>query len=337
MKNFNEDETKKIIDMYLETKDIEKMMDVFDCDEHDLRIVLKDNQVDRKYNSFSDELYERIIQLYKDENKKQKDICYDTVISSTCINKIVDREGIPRKGYSISNRKYSRNSHYFDIIDTPNKAYILGLLYADGCNHYDSTRPYVITLSLQESDKLILDKIKDELQYEGPVRFVNLHDKNPNYKNQYVLVINDRHMSDTLKKCGVVKAKSLTLKFPDFLPNELLRHFCRGYFDGDGNIYYYIKNNKCATQTVGTLDVCQKFSEILYEIDCRNSIKHPKQCGNNTFIVQTSGNKSSYKFLSWMYKDAELKLDRKYQQYLDFCKLYPKSHINLNQSNELIK
>jgi len=335
MKTFSEDEIKNIIDMYLQTEDIEKMMEEFNSNEHDLRIVLKNNQIDRKYNTFSKELNNRVIKLYKDENKKQKDICYDTVVSATGVNNIIDREGIPRKGYTISNRKYQRNSHYFDVIDTPNKAYILGLLYADGCNHYDSVRPHIITLSLQESDKAILDKIKNELEYEGPLRFIPLNNKNNNHKNQYALVINDPYMSDVLKELGLIKAKSLKLKFPEFLPEELIRHFCRGYFDGDGNIYYYQKYNKCSTQTVGTLDMCEHLSKILNSMDCKNNIKHPKQCGDNTFIIQTSGNKSSYQFLSWMYEDAEMKLDRKYQYYINFCKSYAKSHINLTQNNDL--
>lgn len=338
MRKFTKKEQSKIIKMYLDTEDIDKIMKEFNSEERPLRLVLKENQIDRYYyNRFSEELYARIIKLYSIEDKKIVEISNDLIISESVIRKHIDRNNIPRKGSTIGNRKYARNSHYFDSIDTPNKAYILGLLYADGCNYYDKGKSCAVTISLQEGDKAILEKIKEELEYEGVIRFSSLHEKNFNYKNQYVLTINDSYMSLQLKKLGVVRAKSLKVKFPNFLPDNLLRHFIRGYFDGDGNIYYYQKKNKCSTQTVGTLDFCQKISQILNSMGIKNNIKHPKQCSENTFVIATSGNKSSYNFLYWMYENAEMKLDRKYYQYLDFCKLYSKSHINLNQSNELIK
>ena len=40
-----------------------------------------------------------------------------------------------------------------------------------------------------------------------------------------------------LIKLGVTPRKSLTLKFPTFLNEDLMRHFIRGYFDGDGCIW----------------------------------------------------------------------------------------------------
>lgn len=327
MKKFTEEQIKNIIESYINSKDIEKIMLDFKCCEREIRLLLKYRNIDRRYGMFSDELKERIIYLYKINDKKLKEVSYDLAISESSVRKHIDAAGIPRKGSSIGNRRYSRNSHYFDNIDTPNKAYILGLLYADGCNHYEGIRPYIVTICLQDRDKHILESIKKELEYDGPIRFVPLHEKNANHKNQYVLAINDPYMSLKLKELGVVQAKSLKLTFPDFLSQDLLRHFCRGYFDGDGNIYYYYKNNKCATQTVGTLDFCNHISDILNSMNIKNNIKHPKKCGDNTFVIQTSGNKSSYNFLSWMYQDAYLKLNRKYNQYLDFCKLYNKSHI----------
>ena len=69
-------------------------------------------------------------------------------------------------------RQYSINENYFDKIDTPNKAYILGFLYADGGNssNYDKKR-YCITITLQESDSQILYDIKNEIGYDAPIKF----------------------------------------------------------------------------------------------------------------------------------------------------------------------
>lgn len=318
MSKFTIEQQNEIIDMYKNYIDIENIISKFNTEEHYIREVLKENQIDRTYNQFSNELYQRIISKYLGSTK-QYQIEYDLCVSGTGIRRIIDRAGIKRRGWSFSNQKYKRNSHYFDIIDTPNKAYILGLLYADSCNHVAHS---AINITLQEGDKSVLDAIKKEIEYEGPIRFNPMHKKNPNYKNVYILCINDEYMSKQLENLGVVNAKSLKIKFPKFLNKELLSHFCRGYFDGDGNIYYYEKLHKCATQTVGTLDFCENLSKTLINIGIKNNIKHPKQCGSNTFILQTSGNKSSMQFLSWMYKEANIKMERKYKQYLDFCNKY---------------
>lgn len=64
--------------------------------------------------------------------------------------------------------KYNINKDYFRIIDSNEKPYFLGLMYADG---YVSERS--IVLSLQEGDKLILEKFKKSIEYNGPIRFSN--------------------------------------------------------------------------------------------------------------------------------------------------------------------
>ena len=213
----------------------------------------------------------------------------------------------------------------YNALTEPNKAYILGLLYADGCNHLSHNS---ITLSLQESDLSILKSIKKELNYEGPIRFVEKNKKNFRHKNQYVLCINDEYMSKQLERLGMVNAKSLKLLWPTFLPKDLISHFVRGYFDGDGCVWYDKKRNKCETQICGTRNFCENLSIILSNMSCKNSIKHPKQCNENTVVLQTKGNKSSYQILSWIYQDSDLKLDRKYQKYLEFCKSLNKPQLN---------
>lgn len=310
--------TEKIIEMYNNNIYIETIIEELGIAEHEVRKILKEHKLDRKPSRFSKELDKRIAQLYS-SGKTQKEICYTLLVSENGIARALKREGIKKRTSSECNRKFNRNSNYFDKIDTPNKAYILGLIYADGNNF---PRHNSITISLQESDKAILEEIKKEWEYEGNLRFSPLNSRNPNHKNQYLLNLTDEHMSKRLYELGVVDNKSLKIVFPTFLPDHLLSHFIRGYFDGDGNIYIDKKRNKCQTQTVGTKDFCEHLSSILIKMGCKNNIKHPKQCNENTFIIQTSGNKSSNIFLSWIYKNADMKLERKYNTYLTFSNLY---------------
>lgn len=313
MSILSSEENSKILDMYTNGINIDDIIKQLGVQEKEVRVVLKENSADRKYNTFSIELYDRIVELYKKGNT-QDYICEQLLISPTCIVKTLKKRGEHVRTFSENNRKYSLNETYFDNIDTSNKAYILGLLYADGCNH---VKHNAVTISLQECDKEILEFVKNELEYEGPLRINKLSEKNSNYKDQYMLSINNEHISRKLEELGVVNAKSLILKFPEWLDESLYSAFVRGYFDGDGCVSYDEKRQKCYTKIAGTWEFCNKLSMILNDLSCKHNIVHPKQSKNsNTFILQTCGNKSSLTLLSWIYDDAKVYIERKYQKYL---------------------
>lgn len=321
---FSNEDIHKIIEMYKEDHNIDKIIEVFHTEEHNIRVVLKEFQVDRKYNTFNHEIYNRIVEKYISGLSQYK-ISYDLLVNDQTIRKELNKRNIQRRSYSENNRRYNRNSHYFDKIDTQNKAYILGLLFADGCNHTDHS---AITISLQEEDRYILEFVKSELEYEGPIRFVPLHEKNENYKDQYTLCINDPYMSKHLEKLGIVNAKSLIITFPDYIRMKFINHFVRGYFDGDGCISSNAVTGKPRVSICGTYDFCEKLSNIIHAMNGSCSIYHPKQCtGKNTYTLNIQGYNSVNNFMEWLYCDAEFKMDRKYQKYLSIKESY-KTNVN---------
>lgn len=226
-------------------------------------------------------------------------------------------------------RKYAVNETYFDEIDTPNQAYILGFLYADGSNNPDK---WTISMSLQEEDRDILEKIRSEIASEKPLEFLdytNKHDGGYTYKNQYRLLIFNKHMCETLESIGMVQNKSLKLQFPDIKP-ELYPHFIRGYFDGDGCIHQRVVSDKYRPVTlsiISTESFCKSLVEIskkylgiksnYYDVGCHNGI-------TKSFAI--SSQDSVRKFLDWIYRDADLFLKRKHDRYLSYYNL------NVNES-----
>lgn len=72
-------------------------------------------------------------------------------VSGGCILKHLHKHDI-----TIKTKKIKFNQNYFNIIDTPAKAQILGFIYADGC--VESKRP-VFKLTLAEQDYEYLDNI----------------------------------------------------------------------------------------------------------------------------------------------------------------------------------
>ena len=166
-------------------------------------------------------------------------------ISQVAINSLLRRNGYVAKSASELKRKYPIQEDFFDVIDTQEKAYILGLLYADGYNNTDRNS---INLSLKESDKEILDKITKLIQPSKPLRYINTYKARQkegfeNSQNQYRLVITNKHISQRLVELGCGKAKTHNLTFPteEQVPSCLIRHFVRGYFDGDGCISGAVK------------------------------------------------------------------------------------------------
>lgn len=319
MNIFTKEEENRIIEMYKNNIGIDDIIKYFDTKEEFIRCVLKEKQVDRKYNSFTEELYQRLELLYSND-LTCKEISTRLLVAENSITKMLRKRNVQIRTWSENNRRYSLNEHYFDVIDTPNKAYLLGLLYADGCNH---EAHYSITLNLQEEDRAVVEFMKKELEYEGPIHIRKLHDTNEKYKNQCVLCVNSMALSNRLKELGVVNAKSLILTFPEWLNEQLYSYFIAGYFDGDGCISYDEKRQKCSTSIVSTMEFCNKLSQIFSNIGCKHHIAHPKQCNsNNTYVLRTCGNKSSLLLLDYIYNNNGFHMDRKYQKYLYFKEKY---------------
>lgn len=107
------------------------------------------------------------------------------------------------------------------------------------------------------------------------------YSKNKEYVR--VLYRSDK-LTEDLVKHGVVYHKTDKLKFPtNIVPNDLIRHYIRGYFDGDGSVWK-CKNGKIGLSINGTYDFLNTLSDILYS----NNIiyKKPKiSSEKNTKII----------------------------------------------------
>ena len=261
-------------------------------------------------SQFSDDDVQYMYHLYIDENYSSYDIAKIYNVDSTEILLLFKKNGYDTKSFSVANRKYNINENYFDKIDTQNKAYFLGLLWSDGCNF---VKKNAIILSLQETDKHILDSFNKEIESNRPLRFENRNDKNPNWKNAYILRINNEHMSHVLESYGMVQNKSLILEFPKKLPKELYPHFIRGYFDGDGCIPYSMVDY--STNMVGTKEVLSEFQKILDKQGIKATLRIHTNNEKNTYVLRTNSKLNSKLFLDYIYHDSELYLYRKMDLY----------------------
>ena len=208
---------------------------------------------------------------------------------------------LKKHNYDPQDFKIKVDETYFNIIDTQNKAYILGWMYSDG-NVMPEGK---FRICLAEKDKHIVYWIKDQIKYEG-----NIHYRKPRNgsKAQYELCINRKVMVDDLISLGCVPNKSLIIKLPDFnqIPQNLYHHFVRGYFDGDGSInngimicgsYYFVYELQKLLPCKAT-NIYQRYKD-----------RDPLGSAHQLFIGQRS---EVLKFKKWLYEDAEMFLERKF-------------------------
>lgn len=201
--------------------------------------------------------------------------------------------------------KYLLNEGYFEKFDSEDKLYLIGLLFADGCNNGNN-----ISIGLSgDEEKYILEFISKKI-YMNPRPLYKTCFKNSNYNDNHRLYICNKKISSDLEKIGLVKNKTYSLKFPVFIDDEIkFRHFLRGYFDGDGSVI--IQNNRITFSIVGYNSFLEELKlnmEKYINIKIVNKIYKTSSSAHEIKISSRSIVRRIYNF---MYNDSELYLQRK--------------------------
>ena len=186
-------------------------------------------------------------------------------IDVSTVYKILERNGCKRREMSEVIRKYECNEHFFDGMNKEEQIYYFGLLFADGSI---DTRKNVIALGLQERDKHIIQSLTNLVQPDKPVMVTVYRDKHPNWQDIHRMVINSRYMTEVLFNYGLVPNKSMIKEFPQVILNsgeDALRHFIRGYFDGNGTIRWEARKHSGSLSITSTLNMCENIKDIIYK------------------------------------------------------------------------
>lgn len=199
-------------------------------------------------------------------------------------------------------RKYEVAHDYFENVNSEDKAYILGLLYADGCNYISSKEVKII---LELIDKDIVFKINNIIQPTKPV----IH-KIRNTKDTYRICFQSRKMSQDLLKLGMTSNKSLNLTFPIII-EELYPHFIRGFFDGDGGVY--VNKHTISVSFISNEEFLIALQNILISLGI-NKTKILKNTKSSAKYFAFSAKKDIEIFRNWLYKDANLYIQRKHNK-----------------------
>lgn len=223
--------------------------------------------------------------------------------------------GWERNGKS-GKRTYVVDESFFKVINTEEKAYILGFICADGHIERDRLR---ITVSIKDKD--ILNKIRSAMHSNHPIKEVQrINPYNKTERKILTLVdltINSVELVRPLFNMGLTTNKTYTLNgnILRYIPKYLMRDFLRGYFDGDGNVFFgrrYTSGYKYNINICGNEDFLLKsFQTYFPSINKLYKDLYSKQC----YIWKISQKDKVKDFMYYLYYNSSIFLQRKYNEY----------------------
>ena len=186
---------------------------------------------------------------------------------------------------------YNYNKHYFDNIDSAEKAYWLGFLWADGCLFNSKTHPKHVIFSLHKKDRLSIKTLLNALESNHPIR---------TQKNKYDRVeFYGADFYDSLFQKGFEPLKSKLNRIPKF-PSRYDFDFIRGVFDGDGCVYYHQARNQTCVEIAGNFKIVDYILNVMQFGTCsRMSLK-------GTWRWRASGNQVAKRFAQNIYYDNNI-------------------------------
>lgn len=231
-------------------------------------------------------------------------------------------ENYPLYTQHTSNRRIRHD--FFKDIRTELQAYLLGFYAADGS--VDEKRK-TFRVQLQKNDCEIVYLYKDIISPDARLFTINEREENIIRVNRIMghgsvgVDITSAILVSDLVNLGIGYRKSINeISIPN-IPKELIRHFIRGYFDGDGCITGYLcieKGKKDRIRYVATIDSKKKtILEELREFFLNNNINfnliYLKR--DDMYRISTSSKKELAKVFKLFYDDSYFMLYRKFQKF----------------------
>lgn len=317
--NYTEEQVRRFYDLYLGGLSCTQIAKQQGCTAHTICYLFKkyNLQVENRQNKINIDL-ETLIKEYE-SGKSLAQIGKECGNSYTTLSRMLKRAGI-----QVINRQNELrfNENVFDIIDTDEKAYWLGFIWADG--NIRSIRKgkkpvYGFEITLCEQDYEHLVKFNTFMEHKS----LNLERKVIKQKDKefvaYRWKISNKHLWEILNNYGCIPNKSLVLKFPDkntFTDPKLIYSFIRGYFDGDGCISYTDpSHSRPLISVLGTEDFLNNLDEYFFKDNTHLNFNSKK---NNTTKVYSKVGAKALAFMYMLYYKSNIYLERKYQKFLYF-------------------
>lgn len=233
------------------------------------------------------------------------------------------------------------NENFFTEINTEEKAYFLGLIFADGSisKVKSGNRQMVLSLCLQEGDYKVVERLNNIIT---PYKTFNFQHppsvKSRGWKARAQFTVSSDKICQELISLGCNIRKSENGVKAPRLKKGLGRHFVRGYFDGNGGISiklkeysytrvsdriltkvpkkFYVRPSIYVMSTdLKFLNAIKRF--IVHECDIQCKVQEYSRKSKNliTHRIVIEDNREVKKISDFLYKDASVYLNRKKEKF----------------------
>jgi len=213
------------------------------------------------------------------------------------------------------------DENYFETIDAEEKAYFLGFISADGCVIERNGNCRVLSIHINKQDIDILEKFKKEINYEGEISMGKSRSR------MCTIFCTSMKMFNDLSKYNVTPRKSRILKFPK-LPENMIHHYMRGYFDGDGCVSIH-KDKRFENGDRGQInmvsasyDFISKYVDIIVEkTNAKRNTISDRKSNRSYFVIDWGGLTDVENIYDFLYKNATVYSDRKKKKFDEVIKI----------------
>lgn len=234
--------------------------------------------------------------------------------TKNCVRTYARRAGLKTAG---NRRKHFFNEHFFNVIDSEDKAYFLGFISADGAV-IKKPNSREMRLYGHARDIDIFKKFRNCIGLNTDIKTFARWGSVP----YMALALYSKTIVDDLISLGVVPNKTRVIKFPN-IESQYYNHYIRGYFDGDGSIYKLNEKSR-KTQRFGFSIVSGSKSLIEHIYNILGSVTEivPKirtdTRNNNSYEIILKGKQNLLDVYNYMYCGATVFGERKKAKFDEF-------------------
>jgi len=235
-RTWTKEEVSDIVTSFNEGETFKELSKRYKAHYSTLKKVLEDNGVDTaRLRKWTKRDIEDIISLYENEGLTIENIRARYKARTQTIFDILRDNGVDTSKNERKSVNRLLKHEFFEVIDTEEKAYFLGMLMADGCVRKQGNETPTITLELIDLD--VIEKFKKALNADSKIS-ISDRQRYVNESPTYTITIRSSKMAEDLGKFGVIPDKTYqTASMCEGIPSYLKRHYLRGLFDGDGSLY----------------------------------------------------------------------------------------------------
>lgn len=235
---------------------------------------------------------------------------------------------IHQKAFLLKIAHLTYNQDYFEKVDSNEKAYWLGFIYADGYVTKNTPR-FGIELAKTDISHLqkFLDCINSNMKIRTRIVENKFEHKNKDFLENCSIIINNRKLHSDLMNLGVNSTKTQDVIFPtELFDEQYMWHFIRGFMDGDGTIGLFTCHTGYKKPHISFVCKSETFMNGFLNWIKNNGFdfNQPSIRGNSLFRFISEKQSFCFSFLELLYKDSteETRLKRKYKKYLKICDYY---------------